>query len=737
MNSQHSAARENHGQRSKLPAHESEAPQQSGELPAPARIMQLQSLIGNRAVRRLLDQGRLHPQTGRLQRAPPADGPVAEAPSAAQPAEINFEEGMYIGDAEFHARALPKNQHYARHPPRPGWPYTPDLKSLWERGDYNEFADQVAALQHFRLKLPQDQVDGILGRVTARGLLSATPPEASASSAPTAPVSAPAPEAAAPEAQAPVAAAPETAVVPEAKAPEKAAAAAQPAGDEAVLKRHPSVVRIVAPAEQAFQEYKQAEAEYNKANTELDRARKAEKDSKRPERQRTLTVMEAKRAAARAAMAAARQKVAGLKASEFAGGEAELQRVRAFINRELNANTIYYAQGFNADILSGNKKAAAARTCNMTVIAMMVEALGKSTRDYQGGDLAAIAAQYGGPLGVNNAQPDDLARLRMPDFLQLAAIDVAGGRAEAAEKITAHKFIIQVAGRFGLHLTQVKGGQVQARPAEAESFLSTKHTSALDTLGALYRPAYHDAKKALQSDGAYKQLKGKEREAYERKFIQDFTEQQRQAYLDNVTQWMAIDAFVQEKLTTLRAELSPADSASLKTSAEAQAALEAAISTLKEYGASIPAKYKAKSKEFQKTIAALEKAREKGRSKPDAPAKDLKKLLDNTLKGLADNRGKYAAQKTIYEKLAAPEGIEELVPVDDYRASVIPTMQAAIDSGNQVMVNLDNHFVRLQSVDEAGIVIDDPGTRWGENTRITWEHARQFGYFQHYLMLSP
>jgi len=722
------ARKEKHSQPHRSKALEAGAPRPKKQLTLEADIGELRTVIGNRGMERLLARGRIHRQTGVLQRNPvpdasaPAAAPEAPAPAATpeapaageqrpavevppvtEPEEIVFEEGSYIGDAEFYARALPKNKYYAERPPQAGWPYSPELKALWEQGNYDEFAGQVASIQYFRFKLADDKVDGVLGPMTAKALLKYQAPE----TPPTSPT--------------------------------------EPEPDDPALKNHPAAIRILTPVQQAFGDHKEAEKEYNAAHRELEKAKKADKASKEAQRQTALTTMEEKRASARAAMAAARQAVAGLTASEFAGAEGELKRVRGFINRELNVNTIYYAQGFNANILFSSEKTAAARTCNMTVISMMLEALGKSTKDYVGDDLSATAAQFAEQLGVYNARPEDLTSLRMPDFLQLVAIDEAGGRKEAAGKITAHSFIIAVAIRFGLKLSKVKGGQVVARGEEEDYFLSTKYTSNLDIIGALYRPSYNEAAKEINKDETYKSLKGSEREAYKQKYIQDYTEERRKKYLGNVTQWIEIDTFAQDELNTLQTELnapSLADPTKAKSFAEVRVRVDETIAALREYETSIPKELSGKSKEFKKIIAVLEKPRNRGASKPDAHPKDLKNLFDekgkdDPLKGLRSNLEKYKNLKTIYEKLVKEEGLEELVPVDDYKASIIPTMQMAIDSGNQVMVNLDNHFVRLQSADEEGIIIDDPGNRWGENTRIIWEQARKSGYFQHYLMLSP
>src|SRR4030067_713028 len=176
------ATKEKHGQPHRSKALEAEAPRPKKQLTLEADIWELRMVIGNRGMERLLARRQIHRQTGVLQRNPvpdasaPADapegtapaatpeapaggdqGPAAEASPETEPEEIVFEEGSYIGDAEFYAKALPKNKHYAERPPQPGWPYSPELKALWEQGNYDEFAGQVASIQYFRFKMAQEK----------------------------------------------------------------------------------------------------------------------------------------------------------------------------------------------------------------------------------------------------------------------------------------------------------------------------------------------------------------------------------------------------------------------------------------------------------------------------------------------------------------------------------------------------------------------------------------------------
>jgi hypothetical protein len=104
----------------------------------------------------------------------------------------------------------------------------------------------------------------------------------------------------------------------------------------------------------------------------------------------------------------------------------------------INEVSPFYAQSTNTDLLEGKEQAkelgtstdVTTRTCNITSLGMALEALGRSPDDYTGNRavVSAVAAAFkpevaaatmkvsrGGDWGA-------MAGLRMPDFLQLAAI---------------------------------------------------------------------------------------------------------------------------------------------------------------------------------------------------------------------------------------------------------------------------------------------------------------------------
>lgn len=115
---------------------------------------------------------------------------------------------------------------------------------------------------------------------------------------------------------------------------------------------------------------------------------------------------------------------------QLAGLEAaESSAVRAWAHRKLNALSPYYSQGRNVNFLEGD----ATRTCNITALAMALEALGRSTTDYKG-DAATLQfiRRFEGTGGKykyrkafdkgDDRGSDDVFGLRLPDFLQLAMV---------------------------------------------------------------------------------------------------------------------------------------------------------------------------------------------------------------------------------------------------------------------------------------------------------------------------
>ncbi len=84
------------------------------------------------------------------------------------------------------------------------------------------------------------------------------------------------------------------------------------------------------------------------------------------------------------------------------------------------------------------------------------------------------------------------------------------------------------------------------------------------------------------------------------------------------------------------------------------------------------------------------------------------------------------AKKAKYDALDA----DALLKVSTYRNSVLKAVNPLLDTGAQILVGMESHFVRLDAMDEDRVQIDDPGYASLKNARLTWQQARDFGMFK-------
>ena len=115
-------------------------------------------------------------------------------------------------------------------------------------------------------------------------------------------------------------------------------------------------------------------------------------------------------------------------------------------------------------------------------------------------------------------------------------------------------------------------------------------------------------------------------------------------------------------------------------------------------------------------------------------------LLTSKLETIGTARRDYtrillgAGGKDRDEKKAKYDAMEEeadkLLPVSQYRAAVLKQVNPLLDAGAQILVGMENHFVRLDALDETTLQIDDPGYGTLKNARLTWKQARDFGMFK-------
>ena len=104
--------------------------------------------------------------------------------------------------------------------------------------------------------------------------------------------------------------------------------------------------------------------------------------------------------------------------------------------------------------------------------------------------------------------------------------------------------------------------------------------------------------------------------------------------------------------------------------------------------------------------------------------------------GDVGRRDRPAAVVPHLDRIAGLEAeLEAAAPEDLYRDSVLTPLRSALESGKQVIANRVSHFVRLESLNETKITIDDPAEA-GKNSSMTWEEARAQGFFRRYVILE-
>jgi hypothetical protein len=70
-----------------------------------------------------------------------------------------------------------------------------------------------------------------------------------------------------------------------------------------------------------------------------------------------------------------------------------------------------------------------------------------------------------------------------------------------------------------------------------------------------------------------------------------------------------------------------------------------------------------------------------------------------------------------------------------YRAQVMKEVAPKLDDGAQVVVNRPGHFMKLHSIETAGLVMDDPWTE-GKRHLVSWSEAYEKGYFRSHIVLT-
>jgi hypothetical protein len=334
----------------------------------------------------------------------------------------------------------------------------------------------------------------------------------------------------------------------------------------------------------------------------------------------------------RALIDKARSLINSLNAAELGVAESVVAQIKSHYFLELNSLYPYFTQLVNAPILAKEgKKGPWTSTCNITSLAMVLTALGVGPSDFKSSE-RELLGKIGKELVPDREDFDDLASLRMPDFLQVVAAlqqyGHLGGknfkkRVETARKLAySEKGILrwdnltEIAGYFGVKVEGQKKG-----------------VKTVESFGKHVIPEQKPIKKKLGT--------------------------------------------IDKKYRAIR----------------------------KDYSAGKLRKLKKKEREAKK---------EEWKAKKAEWDEERKPLLEQ----LADVETKYA------KFIAA-----------DYKRDVMKEVAPLLDKGGQILLTAPGHYVRLQSIDETGIVIDDPAFG-GMNTPVTWEEANKRGYFSHWAVFK-
>jgi hypothetical protein len=201
------------------------------------------------------------------------------------------------------------------------------------------------------------------------------------------------------------------------------------------------------------------------------------------------------------AIAAARRAINSLTAEElFLPGE-ELTSLKAYLNQRIGDLTPYYTQQANINLLEVGSRAWT-RTCNVTSLAMALEALGVDQRKFAGNTDKFIRTTVAlEPLVVDPQHSRGRAcfnpvDLRFPDFLQYAAVymifealpgkdspeaafleDVKKARKKAAGQVTSTSTLKDLAALFGIDGSL--GGVSSLGTAERELYGTEEAEAAL------------------------------------------------------------------------------------------------------------------------------------------------------------------------------------------------------------------------------------------------------------------
>jgi hypothetical protein len=342
------------------------------------------------------------------------------------------------------------------------------------------------------------------------------------------------------------------------------------------------------------------------------------------------------------------------------------------------------------------------RTCNVSTVGMVLEALGKTAADFEGEHnlMDAIAAALG--------RETPAANMRFPDFLQVLAIylEMVGNKAGLAVLAGSDpaKFEEKMGNAAMLAHGRILNSNNFNRFTSMFGVTAESHDpdlqKALTVFGKYYRPMEGDFKDFLKKKGKEK-AGGKEKD----RLHDDFIDKRKAGFRWRGSRAGRDIAKAEEKL------------------AEKDTAIQAAKDKL--------AGYKAKLETLDpETDGRVEL--EKQKADEEEKLRSLEAERQSTLAEITGFRLEQAASEAVGSETDEEALVEEALPIPVYKMAFIPLMQDLLGSGAQVIVIIHNHFVKLQAISEENIIVHDPAG-WGKaNTVVSWETARELGYFKRY-----
>lgn len=427
--------------------------------------------------------------------------------------------------------------------------------------------------------------------------------------------------------------------------------------------------------------------------------------------------------------------------------------IRQHFHLKISRLAPFYTQTANANILATKTTKAAMRTCNITTVAMTLEGLGKTVTDFQGN--SGLMNHITGRLDLGTSEASSL---RLPDFLQILAIYLEMVKKQNASSLntlaTANPEQFQtVMGESAMDASNnILRSDLFGTFTKQFGISAQSHTldlnPALAVFGAYYRPFEGDLEDYVR-DKKNKKKNANVSEAEKDEFREEFTEKRKAGYRKKAERLGKSITTTGEAVQEIEAEITAAknkittyddqlktfdeglkglDAEMTRLNGEIAAADKAAQKTLKEQLKTVKADHKAKTKERKGTA-----------KKKDKLQKNLTKLEKEKGKKLAEQAGlrlEQGASEAVGSETNEAAEVEGALPLATYQNAVLPLMLELLGSGKQVIINLHNHFVKLQEITTDTIIVHDPGGFTRDNMAVSWEDARKLGYFKRYTVVG-